>query len=124
MLRPSIYAWGRVAAVPQAKGLGQRSGRAQARPSSVMSAVLAGKGVGCFSGVRAEADKAPLRWAGAMELLPCVLLWKLAFLQSECDRVELGSPPELGLGRVGCLLSEMWGQGWLLQKRQLPEILR
>lgn len=46
-----------------------------------------GEGVGCFSGeLELSKTKHSADPAGAMELLSCVLLWKLVLLQSECER--------------------------------------
>lgn len=59
--------------------------------SSVMSAGAGREGVGCFSGeLEPSKTKHSAVPAGAMELLSCVLLWKLVLLQSECESVVLG----------------------------------
>lgn len=66
-----------------------------------------GEGVGCFSGeLELSKTKQSAVPASAMELLSCVLLWKLVLLQSECGRVVWAWDSE----RVNCL-SLGW-EGW------------
>lgn len=70
----------------------QLTGRGKTRPRlRDVSGRWQGEGVGCFSGeLELSKTKHSVVPAGAMELLSCVLLWKLVLLQSECERVGLG----------------------------------